>query len=96
MGLYSFLEHLDFSVNHPEIAYCFIKILLEYKKNSFTKIFLPRNIQIRHRSDPVKKKNLNSLYPHPRKIAGYRLRIRSVPNSADTANVTRRKEVMQP
>ena len=76
ISLYSFLDHLY--INHREIMRCFIIILLEYKKNSFTKIFFPRNIQIRLRSESGFQKNFKSKSnPDQRKIAGYPFRIRS-------------------
>ena len=44
------MDYLDISINHLEIVCRFIKILLEYKRDSSTKTFLSRNIQIWLRS----------------------------------------------
>ena len=83
IGLYSFLDYLDISINHCEVLCCFIKILLEYKRNSFPKIFFLEIFKSGSTSDPVLKKNFKSesAPDHPRKIAGYPIRIRSVPIS---------------
>ena len=87
IGLCSLLDHLDtcISINHSKIVCCFIKILLEYKRNSSTKIFLPRNAEKiwLHSGSGFQKQfkiRIRSA-SNPEKITGYPLRIRSVASS---------------
>ena len=71
----SFLDHQDISMNYLEIVGYFIKILLKYKRKLFSKIFLPRNIQIRlHSRSGFQKKLKSDSVPNPKKVAGYPLR----------------------
>ena len=54
IGLYSFLDHLDISINHRVLLH---KNFAREQKKFVSKIFRSRNIQIRLRPDPIFKKN---------------------------------------
>ena len=62
-----FLDDLGIAINHPEIMCGFITILLECKRNSLNKTFLPRNIQICPLSATAFQKKFDSV-PYPKKI----------------------------
>ena len=78
------MDHLDSLRNHSEIVCCFMKILLEYKRNSLNKIFLPRYVQI---PAPLRIRFLKKIKSESaltqKKITGYPLRILSVPSRGD-------------
>ena len=61
------MDDLEIAISYFEIMYGFIKILLECKRNSLNKTFLPRNIQICPFSATVFQKKIR-FPPYPKKI----------------------------